>query len=132
MIGARPGSHVSDWARSRVRVLSLVVGLAAVALCELGRTYYRPYIYSNHIRDFHVADTLGNSFGTVATIFVFVSIFGRTFEQGIVTLRVAALSVVIFELGHPLLGKVIDPWDILATLVCAPLCELGYRRLCRS
>ena len=122
-------SYVNEWARSRSRVLAMVVGLVAVALCELGRAFYRPYIYSNHIRDFHVADTLGNSFGTVATIFVFVSIFGRTFEQGLVTLRTAALSVVVFELAHPLLGKVIDPWDLFATLISAALCEAGYRCL---
>jgi hypothetical protein len=122
-------THLREWARSRSRLAFMAIGLGAVACCELGRAYYRPYIYSNHIRDFHIADTLGNSFGTLATVFVFVSIFGRTFEQGLSILRTAALSVVVFELAHPLLGKVIDPWDILATLITAALAEVGYRRI---
>jgi hypothetical protein len=107
----------------------MVAGLVAIVFCELGRSYYRPYIYSNHIRDFHIADTLGNSLGTVATVLVFMSIFGRTFEQSVSTLRAAAVGVVVFELAHPLLGKVIDPWDILATLISAALVEVAYRGL---
>jgi hypothetical protein len=107
----------------------MLIGLGAVVLCELGRAYYRPYVYSNRIQDFHIADTLGNTFGTLATIYVFVSIFGRTFEKGLFILRTAAVSVVLFELAHPLLGKVVDPWDVLATLITAALAEVGYRRI---
>jgi hypothetical protein len=59
------------------RILNLLIGLTAAGVCEIGRHIYRPFIYARGIWDFHFADTMGNSFGMMATAFVLVGIFGR-------------------------------------------------------
>ena len=117
------------WRHSWLRRSTLGVGLSAVLLYEVARALYRPFIRSHAIDDFHVADTLGNSLGTVATVFVFVSLIGRNFQAGIFVLRTVTISVLVYEFAHPLLGKSIDPWDLLATLLAGAFCEVLYRRL---
>ena len=102
---------------SRARVLDLLIGLTAVVLCEIGRHVYRPFIYSRRLWDFHFADTLGNSLGTTATAFVLVGIFGRGGPHNQFVLRCTIIGVVLFELASPLLGKAVDPWDLVATLL---------------
>ena len=94
---------------------------------EIARVTYRPYIYSNSINDFHVADTLGNSLGTIAAVFVFLSILGRTISDDLFLLRTVVISVFVYELAHPLLGKPIDVWDLIATLIGGILCEIIYK-----
>ena len=90
-------------------MINLLMGLGAVVLYEIARATYRPYIYSRGINDFHIADTIGNSLGTVATIFVFTSLFGRDLAQDYFMIRTVTISLAVSELAHPLLGKPIDP-----------------------
>lgn len=95
---------------------------------EILRAYYRPWVYAQGLNDFHVADTLGNSLGTVAQVFVFISVLGRTIQQDHVLIRIVTVAVAVYELAHPLLGKPIDPWDIVATAIAGIFCE-GLHRL---
>src|SRR5215203_2938057 len=106
---------ISEWLHSKRRIINLLIGLGAVVLTEIARATYRPYIYSQGINDFHIADTLGNSLGTVAAVFVFTSLFGRDLVQDYFMIRTVTISVFLYEIAHPLLGKPIDPWDMLAT-----------------
>ena len=108
-------------------MINLLIGLGAVGLYEILRVFYRPYVYAQGINDFHFADTLGNSIGTVAEIFVLVSVFGRDIKQDHFLIRIVTISIVIYELAHPLLGKPIDPWDILATVLAGVFCEIVHR-----
>jgi hypothetical protein len=39
---------------------TLFIAITAFSITELGRSFYRPYIYKNGIKDFHIADTIGN------------------------------------------------------------------------
>lgn len=110
----------------------MLIGLSAVAFYELARAYYRPFIYSNGINDFHIADTLGNSLGTIATVFVFVSILGIDRAKDIFLIRTVTIAVIVYELAHPLLGKAIDPLDIVATLAAGIFSEILYRFIHRS
>lgn len=114
----------------------LVLGLLAVAVYEAARAWYRPFIYANGIDDLHVADTLGNSLGTAATALVLASVFGRTHSQTLFVLRAAAIGVAVYELAHPLLGKPVDPYDLVATLLAGLVCQgaylLAYRRELRT
>ncbi len=117
----------TDWFFNKSRMLNLFIGLLAVLLYEVARAYYRPYIYSNGFNDFHIADTLGNSLGTVATVFVFTSIFGIDRTREIFLIRTVTISVFLYELAHPLLGKPIDPWDMGATILSGIFCESLYK-----
>lgn len=124
-------TEVASWFSSKRRTLNLLIGLSAVFLYETARAYYRPFIYSNGIDDFHIADTLGNSLGTIATVFVFVSILGVDRVKDIFLIRTVTIAVIVYELAHPLLGKSIDPLDILATVVAGVFSELLYRSMHR-
>lgn len=120
-------SEITDWLFSKRRIINMVIGLSAVLLYEAARAYYRPFIYSNEINDFHIADTLGNSLGTVATVFVFTSLLGHNHTQDFFLLRTVIISVLVYEVAHPLLGKSIDPWDMVATVIAGFFCEGFYR-----
>lgn len=119
--------ELSQWKLTRVRVLHLAIGLSATAVYEfLARPIYRPYIYQHNINDFHIADTIGNSLGTVATVFVWIGLLGQGRSQHLFMIKMITLSVALYEVGHPLLGKPIDPWDIAATLLTGGFCLWLY------
>lgn len=62
---------LTHWKLTKERLINLSVGLSAVFIYEfIARPIYRPFIYRNNFNDFHLADTIGNSLGTMATIFV--------------------------------------------------------------
>ena len=105
----------------------MAIGITAVLLCEVARAYYRPFIYLNEINDFHIADTLGNSLGTVGTVFVFLSLLGDSNIWDHFLIRTTVISVLVYEVAHPLLGKPIDPWDLMATVIAGFFCEGLYR-----
>jgi hypothetical protein len=114
---------------TRRRVINLLLGLCALLLTEAGRHVYRPFIYARSIYDFHIADTLGNSFGTITTIFVTLAVFGGDQQSDDRIVVSATVGVVLYELGQPLLGNPIDPWDVLATVVSGLLTWALCRRL---
>ena len=105
----------------RRRVINLLFGLSALLLTEVGRHVYRPFIYARGIDDFHIADTLGNSFGTITTIFVMLAVFGGDQKSDDRIVLCSTVGVVLYELGQPLMGNPVDPWDVLATVVAGLL-----------
>ncbi len=116
-------AEIRHWRWTRYKAANLLIGASALLLYELlGRPIYRPYIYANHINDFHIADTLGNTLGTVTTVFVAIAVFSKDRASGLFILKMATLGVVLFELLHPLLGKPTDVWDVAATLLTGALC----------
>jgi hypothetical protein len=132
MLIERLNVEILDWRLSKKRFIHLIIGVIALLLAELGRAYYRPFIYSQAINDFHIADTLGNSFGTVAAVFIFVALLGRDKARDTFLIRTVTISVVVYEIAHPLLGKPIDPFDIIATVLAGVFCEGLYRLLHRQ
>jgi len=125
-------TEIADWLHSKRRMINLLIGLSAVVLYEIARATYRPYIYSQGINDFHIADTIGNSLGTVAAVFVFTSLLGRDLAQEYFMIRTVTISVAVYELAHPLLGKPIDPWDLVVTVIAGFFCEVLHRFLHRQ
>ena len=122
-------TELSSWFLSKRRIINLVIGISAVILYETARAYYRPFVYSQGINDFHIADTLGNSLGTVATVFVLASLLGRNQAEDYFLIRTVTMSVLVYELAHPLLGKTIDPWDMVVTVLAGVFCEILHRLL---
>lgn len=117
----------AEWKITRHRILHFTIGVFALMLLEfVARPYYRPFIYSHSIYDFHVADTLGNSLGTMAAVFIIVGLLGRDRARDHFLIKTTTISMAVYELAHPLLGKPIDPWDILATILTGGLCVLLY------
>jgi hypothetical protein len=121
-----------NWKFTRERITHLAIGFTAVGLYEwVARPIYRPYIYKHHINDFHLADTIGNSLGTIATVFVLIGLIGQGKSQHLFLIKTITVSVALYELAHPLLGKPIDPWDILATFLSGGICLLLYKAIHR-
>ena len=110
--------EIQNWKFTRYKLINLSIGIAALLIYEfISRPWYRPYIYSNNINDFHIADTLGNSLGTITTIFILIFLLSNEKVKGNYLVVLGTVSVTVFEIAHPLLGKSIDFWDILATLL---------------
>jgi hypothetical protein len=123
---------LTKWRLTRERIINLAIGVSAILIYELiARPIYRPYIYKNDINDFHLADTIGNSLGTLAAVFVIIGFIGEGRAQHLFLIKTITISVVLYEIGHPLLGKPIDPWDILATVITGGLCLALYKAVHR-
>lgn len=121
---------IATWKLTRERIINLLIGFSAVLIYEfIARPLYRPYIYKNSINDFHLADTIGNSLGTIATIFVLIGFIGEGRTQHLFLIKIITMSVAFYEIAHPLLGKAMDPWDILATILTGAFCYVLYKAI---
>lgn len=119
--------EIYNWRFTKKRAVDLSVGISALLLLEfVGRPIYRTYIYANEIYDFHIADTLGNTLGTIATVFFFLAVIGREKKLDYFIINAVTIGVVLDELIHPLRGKPIDPWDIVATVLTGGVCYVIY------
>ena len=126
-------TELKNWKLIRYKAINFLIGIAGLLCYELiGRPIYRPYIYENNINDFHIADTLGNTFGTLPTLFFLVAVFSNETTKGKSLIKLETISVVVFELAHPLLGKPIDLWDILATILTGLISYLIFISLFRK
>ena len=126
-------SELKQWRLTKYKAINFAIGISALLIYEIvGRPIYRPYIYNNKIYDFHVADTLGNTFGTLPTIFFLVAILSNDTPKGNYLIKLATFSVVVFELASPLLGKPIDIWDISATILTGFFSYLVYNSLFKN
>ena len=123
-------SEFRNWKFTKYRAINFAIGISALPIYEFfGRPIYRPYIYNNKINDFHIADTLGNTFGTLPTIFFLIAILSNDTTKGNYLIKLGTFSVFVFELAHPFLGKPIDIWDIIATILTGLVSYLIYNRI---
>ncbi|MDI9363349.1 MAG: hypothetical protein QM541_00255 [Flavobacterium sp.] len=126
-------SVLTNWKLTTYKAINFAIGISALLIYEfVGRPIYRPYIYKNKINDFHIADTLGNTFGTLPTIFFLIAILSNETTKGNYLLKLGTFSVVVFELAHPLLGKPIDIWDIIATILTGFVSHIIYNNLFKN
>ena len=125
--------ELKNWKFTKYKAINFAIGISALLIYELvGRPIYRPNIYKNNINDFHIADTLGNTFGTFTTLFFLIAILSNDISKGNYLIKLGTLSVVVFELAHPLLGKSIDIWDIIATIITGFISYLIYNSIFKN
>ncbi len=126
-------AELYNWKLTKYKTTNFAIGISALLIYEfIGRPIYRPYIYAHKINDFHIADTLGNSLGTIATLFFFTALLSNETIKGNYLIQLGTFSLVVFELAHPLLGKPIDFWDIVATVLTGSFCYLMYNLIFKS
>lgn len=124
---------IINWRFSKNRAIFLAIGLSALLFLEfIARPIYRPFIYSQNIFDFHIADTLGNSLGTIAGIFIIITFLGRDKSHYLFLIPTITFSFIFFEIMQPLFGKPIDPWDIAATILSGGLSYMIFQLLHRN
>lgn len=125
--------ELRNWKLTKYKLINFAIAISALLIYEfVGRPIYRPYIYNNKINDFHIADTLGNTFGTLPTIFFLIAILSNDTAKGNYLIKLGTFSVVVFELLHPLLGKPIDIWDIIATILTGAISYLTYNKIFKT
>lgn len=118
------------------RVLLFIIFLLAFIITEIGRKVYRPYIYSNGIFDFWIADTIGNFTGTIAIIFFDLAIINLPDEKrtkGKWFVLFITIGLIIYELVQYILpGRNTCDWrDIIATII-AGIISLGLYKMIYS
>ena len=65
------------------RIIYLVIAVAFFFLTEAGRFIYRPYIYSNNINDYGLADCIGNLGGIVVQIYFTMAVLNVRKSRGL-------------------------------------------------
>jgi len=116
------------WTKDRLfkkNFLRLAYFLASVCffiLTEIGRKIYRPYVYRNHIEDWGVADTMGNSLGTLTQIFLYLGLANATKVESYRIIAFVTIGYVVYEVVQPILPRGTFDWkDVLATLAAGIL-----------
>jgi len=112
---------------SRLRVVYFVMFCAAFLLTEFGRYIYRPFIYSNGIDDFGIADTMGNSLGTVTQIFFMMAILHSNRKQGFRVIGFITVGYMLYEVAQLYLPKGTFDWkDMLATAAAGVIALIPF------
>jgi VanZ family protein len=100
------------------RVAFFLIFVFMFVITEIGRNIYRPYIYSNDIFDYWIADTIGNLTGTIAIIFFDFAIVNPKRKQGRIFLIIITIGLIIYELLQYFSPRSIMDWrDMIATLI---------------
>ncbi len=97
-------------------------------LTEIGRKIYRPYIYSNHIFDYWIADTIGNLTGTIAIVFFNLTISNPEYKIGKYFSLLIPIGLIVYELLQYFSPRSVFDWrDIIATLIAGLISFLIYK-----
>lgn len=110
---------------TRLRVIYALAFVALFLLTELGRHVYRPYVYRNGIDDFGIADTMGNSLGTLTQIAFSLGIANATRAQGLRIIAFITAGFIVYEVLQPILPRGTFDWgDVIATLAAGAAAAL--------
>ncbi|MCU4175238.1 VanZ family protein [Carboxylicivirga sp. N1Y90] len=100
------------------RVLYAIIAFICYVITEMGRFIYRPYIYSNNISDYGLADTIGNLGGIIVQIFFMAAVFNSKDKKRWNLIAFLCAGYILYELAQEYLPKgVCDIKDIIATLI---------------
>ena len=108
------------------------LGHIAFFLTEMGRSFYRPYIYSHGIKDYFVADTIGNSLGTVTAVFMILTLVGSGSPKDWRLIAMIIGGLIGYECLNLVGDHAFDPRDVAATLVFGALSAAVYARLLKQ
>jgi hypothetical protein len=106
---------------TKLKQCTLGVGITAYFFTEMARSFYRPYIYAHGIDDWVIADTIGNSLGTVTAVFMILTLAGRGNSKDWLLVGLVLTGLITFELLNPFSNRALDLDDIFATVVFGAL-----------
>jgi len=100
------------------RIAYAITFLLSFILTELGRNYYRPYIYENNINDLGIADSIGNLGGIIVQIFFGLMLFNSSKKKGFRVIAFFVVGYIMYEIVQPILPKGVFDWlDIYGTVL---------------
>lgn len=103
--------------KSMLRVAYLIAFAACFIATEIGRRVYRPFIYRNHIDDWGIADSIGNSLGTLTQIFLYLGLAHATRTESYRIIAFVTVGYIAYEIVQPILPRgTFDVKDVIATL----------------
>lgn len=116
------------------RIAFFLIFVFMFFITEIGRKIYRPFIYSNDIFDYWIADTIGNFTGTIAIVFFDFAGVNPKYKQGRIFLIIITLGLIVYELLQYFLPRSILDWrDMIATLIAGLISwgiyELLFKKL---
>lgn len=114
---------------SQLKKITLGIGISAYFLTEMARSFYRPYIYANDIDDWVIADTIGNSAGTVTAVFMILTLAGRGTRSDWHLVGLVILGLLGYESLNLFNDHPFDINDVLATLVFGAMSAVIYARI---
>ena len=101
-----------------IRVVYLVIAVLFFFLTEIGRNIYRPYIYTNNIDDYGIADSIGNSGGIIVQIFFMLAILNSPRKKVLRVIGFIVIGYIVYEILQPYLPRGVFDWkDIYGTLI---------------
>jgi len=96
----------------------LIVSILFFAVTEFGRHVYRPFIYSNDINDFGIADSIGNLGGIVVQIFFSLALLNSPKEKAVRVVVFIVVGYCLYEVLQPYLPRGVFDWkDIYGTFL---------------
>lgn len=105
--------------------------IISYSITEVGRLFYRPLIYSNHVFDYYITDTLGSSFGTLTAMFMVILLVGKEKLKDIFLLLGIIAGLLLYEISA--IGKAgYDLHDMIAILIFGTIGLLIYYILIKS
>ena len=107
---------------------TLKIGITAYFVTELARSFYRPYIYAHELNDFHIADTIGNSAGTVTALFMILTLTRSDTTKDTHLFLIVFLGLIGYEIVSGTGGHPIDALDIVATVLFTAVSALFYHK----
>ena len=100
------------------RVIYFVIAVLFFFLTEIGRNIYRPYIYSNNIDDYGIADSIGNSGGIIVQIFFMLAILNSPRKKVFRVIGFVVIGYILYEILQPYLPRGVFDWkDIYGTII---------------
>ena len=114
---------------SRLKRITYSIGISAYFLTEISRSFYRPYIYANDISDWVIAETIGNSFGTVTAVFMILTMSGRGTSWDWRLVGIVVLGLLGYEMQNLISDHPFDINDVLATIVFGGISAVIYARI---
>lgn len=114
---------------SKLKKITLGIGIAAYFLTEMARSFYRPYIYANEINDWVIADTIGNSVGTVTAVFMILTMAGRGTSWDWRLVGMVIFGLLGYEVLNLVNERPFDINDFLATILFGVISAAMYARI---
>ncbi|MGB5462830.1 MAG: hypothetical protein WBM92_05650 [Aureibaculum sp.] len=100
------------------RIIYFLIAVLFFFLTEIGRNIYRPYIYTNNIDDYGIADSIGNSGGIIVQIFFMLAILNSPRKKVFRVIGFVVIGYIIYEILQPYLPRGVFDWkDIYGTLI---------------
>ena len=109
---------LSDKQRRAKRIYG-TVGIALTVLCFILSYFYRPYAYSHHLNDFHLADSYTSIFGVPIIVCLTQAFFRKESEKWSIPKNIvyAVLMLFVWEAVDGLLAKRMDWVDMASSIL---------------